>query len=71
MSIDPPRKEQMQSEREKELRCVIADLTAQVRERDAVLKQALEVLGLIGCEDEPHYDDKIKAIAAIKGILNE
>ena len=35
------------------------------------LRQALEVLGLIGGEDEPHHDDKIKAIAAIKGILNE
>ena len=63
MSIDPPRKEQIQSEREKELRCVIADLSAQVRERDAVLKQALSVF-----EERGHYSEE-EAVAAIKEIL--
>jgi hypothetical protein len=34
-------------------------------------EQAVEVLGLVGGEDEPHHDDKIIVIAAIKGMLNE
>ena len=47
----------------------VLEMVSMIRERDAVLKQALEVLGLIGGEDEPHHDDKIRVIAAIKGVL--
>jgi len=54
--------------REAELRCVISDLTAQVRERDVVLKQALEALEALRYRSiGPDAPDE--AIAAIKGVL--
>jgi len=55
-------------DREAELRCVISDLTDQVRERDAVLKQALEALEEYAFEEGSTISCS-KAIAAIKGVL--
>ena len=51
-----------------ELRCVIADLTTQVQEREAVLKEALsELIAFCDHEEIPH--DKLNVIAAIKKVL--
>ena len=58
--------------REAELRCVIADLTEQVREREAVLKQALSALEIVQADvsTTPNaYESQRQAIAAIKEIL--
>lgn len=43
----------------------LLEMVSMIRERDAVLKQALEALE----DDDPSIIDRVRAIAAIKGVL--